>query len=203
MAGDQELEAPINTSHNELCANMTADGLSIMFSSNRPGGHGFFDLLIATRDSKEATWSEPVNLGPAINTDGSEFYPMLSQDGLTLLFTRVNQNAKRFISTRTSVSSPWSKAVLYEINEHWQPSATLTSDEQTRIVAMSTKSSNGKFPNGLWISRRSSHQAPWGKLTSVGPPVNTDDHEDAGTLSNDGRLLIFQRRIEPRTEKGN
>jgi len=41
-----------------------------------PGGQGGKDLWYVTYDKKAKTWSEPVNLGPEINTPGDEMFPL-------------------------------------------------------------------------------------------------------------------------------
>ncbi|HMQ08248.1 MAG TPA: SPOR domain-containing protein, partial [Saprospiraceae bacterium] len=48
------------------------------FSSNRPGGYGGYDIYVSKFDGK--TWSEPMNLGPEINTPGNEITPFLLGD---------------------------------------------------------------------------------------------------------------------------
>jgi tetratricopeptide (TPR) repeat protein len=65
-------------------ASLSRDGQFIYFSSNRSGGHGGTDLYMAQRIS--GGWTEPVNLGPKVNTEGNEMFPFLSQDNL-LYFT--------------------------------------------------------------------------------------------------------------------
>ncbi|MGQ9619647.1 MAG: hypothetical protein ACUVTX_01515 [Bacteroidales bacterium] len=50
--------------------------LNIMvFSSNRPGGMGGYDLYYSVQ--MNGKWSSPVNLGPEINTSGNEFRPVI------------------------------------------------------------------------------------------------------------------------------
>lgn len=63
--------------------NLRRDGLEIFFFSNRPGSLGN-DIYAATRASTAEPWSEPVNLGPAVNSDASDTRPSLSWDGTTL-----------------------------------------------------------------------------------------------------------------------
>jgi len=68
---------------------LSADGLALFFSSSRPGGSGGYDLWVTTRPSQAAAWNPPVNLGPLINTSGTEAIPSLSPDQKTLYFGSV------------------------------------------------------------------------------------------------------------------
>lgn len=63
---------------------ISADGQTLIFSSNRPGGKGGYDLWKCTYDGGE--WGSPVNLGAPINTEADEDYPNFSADGKYLYF---------------------------------------------------------------------------------------------------------------------
>lgn len=55
--------------YNEMTPYMAADGETLYFSSNRPGGLGDNDIWMSKRlDSTWAKWSDPVNLGGPMNT---------------------------------------------------------------------------------------------------------------------------------------
>jgi outer membrane protein OmpA-like peptidoglycan-associated protein len=58
---------------------LSADGNSLVFSSNMPGSLGGMDLYIVNRSGDQ--WSEPVNLGPNINSKGNEVFPYFHPDG--------------------------------------------------------------------------------------------------------------------------
>jgi WD40-like Beta Propeller Repeat len=73
---------------NDIQPNVRADGLEVVFSSNRAGGAGAQDIWIATRASLDAPWSTPTNLGSVVNTTSAESRPSLSRDGNQLLFGR-------------------------------------------------------------------------------------------------------------------
>ncbi len=60
---------------------MMPDGESMVFVANIPGGYGGKDLYYATFDKREKTWSEPVNLGSAINTADDEMFPFVKDNG--------------------------------------------------------------------------------------------------------------------------
>ncbi len=82
----QNLGDVINTPHIEEDPHIAPDGSFLLFDSNRPGGSGGFDLYVAWR-KKDQSWTEPVNLGPTINTEHSECRAYLSADGKVLFFS--------------------------------------------------------------------------------------------------------------------
>lgn len=59
---------------------ISQDGKYLYFASDKPGGLGGFDLYYCTRQGND--WSEPVNLGSAVNTPGNEITPHLFNDRL-------------------------------------------------------------------------------------------------------------------------
>lgn len=58
-----------NTGHPTFCRN----GDRLIFASDRPGGYGQMDLWYS--DWVNDTWTEPVNMGPIINTPFNEVFP--------------------------------------------------------------------------------------------------------------------------------
>jgi Tol biopolymer transport system component len=62
----------VNSTSKNYCPNISADGLSLLFNSDRDGGSGGVDLWMTRRSTIDGPWSEPVNLGPTINSDKSE-----------------------------------------------------------------------------------------------------------------------------------
>jgi outer membrane protein OmpA-like peptidoglycan-associated protein/tetratricopeptide (TPR) repeat protein len=64
---------------------ITKDGTRMYFASDMPGGVGGVDLYYTNYDSTYDTWSQPVNLGKSINTEGNEMFPFLHEDS-TLYF---------------------------------------------------------------------------------------------------------------------
>lgn len=64
---------------------VSADGLMLVFASERDGGFGGTDLWLTTR-TLGGKWNTPVNLGPNVNTDGDEMSPAIAADNKTLYF---------------------------------------------------------------------------------------------------------------------
>jgi outer membrane protein OmpA-like peptidoglycan-associated protein len=59
---------------------ITKDGSILYFASDMPGGYGKSDLYFSVLSNGQ--WSKPFNLGPKINTEGNEFFPFISSDGV-------------------------------------------------------------------------------------------------------------------------
>jgi len=68
--------------YNEMSPFIAADGVTLYFSSDRPGGLGENDIWMTKRlDNTWQKWSEPMNLGSPINTSGSEAFFTLDAGG--------------------------------------------------------------------------------------------------------------------------
>jgi hypothetical protein len=82
----ENLGPPINTRFTEFDPYVSPDQGFLMFSSQRPGGHGDSDLYISFR-APDGSWMPPRNMGPGVNSESSDFTPMLSPDGRFLFLT--------------------------------------------------------------------------------------------------------------------
>lgn len=58
---------------------LSTDGKRLYFASDRPGGFGKRDIYMV--EKRDGDWSEPINLGPQINTAGNESYPFFHESG--------------------------------------------------------------------------------------------------------------------------
>jgi outer membrane protein OmpA-like peptidoglycan-associated protein len=63
---------------------LSADGKTLYFVSDMPGSLGgtdiYFSHLINGSNGKKS-WSDPVNMGPEINTKGNEMFPFIDKEG--------------------------------------------------------------------------------------------------------------------------
>ncbi len=82
----QNLGNMVNSDRWESHPAISADGLTLYFASDRPGGQGGTDIWM-TKRTIGGLWSAPVNLGPVINTAGNEAAPYIAPDGRTLYFS--------------------------------------------------------------------------------------------------------------------
>ncbi len=65
----------LNTQFNDGCPIQSPDGLSLYIASNRPGGLGGQDIWVAHRESEDAPWGAPENVGAPVNSDANDFCP--------------------------------------------------------------------------------------------------------------------------------
>jgi outer membrane protein OmpA-like peptidoglycan-associated protein len=77
--------AVVNSPYSERSMTISAGGNTIIFSSNRPGGVGGYDLYKITYDGKY--WSKPENLGYSINTEKDDDSPAFGYDNASLFFS--------------------------------------------------------------------------------------------------------------------
>ncbi len=75
----------VNSRYWDSQPTLSSDGRALIFSSERPGGHGKKDLWLTVQS--ETGWIQPINLGPSINSPGNEENPFLHSDEFTLYFT--------------------------------------------------------------------------------------------------------------------
>jgi outer membrane protein OmpA-like peptidoglycan-associated protein len=86
-----KLNEHINSKYWEPSACFSADGNTMYFTSNRPGGFGGRDLYLINKTPK-GDWANALNLGPTINTEYDEDAPFIHHDGITLSFSSNGHN---------------------------------------------------------------------------------------------------------------
>ncbi len=99
----------LSTDADDRMPNVSKDGREIVWSSDRAtwgGGQdalGSWDVYTSRRDSINDPWSEPVNLGPGINTAEGETRASMSWDRYRLHFGR---SGEIYVSERSKLKGP-------------------------------------------------------------------------------------------------
>jgi len=193
------LGAVINSSSIEAGQSISADGLSLCYSSNQPGGHGDYDLWMTQRMSKDSPWPEPMNLGTVVNSSASEVVPCLSADGLSLYFCDWPSprpggygGDDLWVTTRETIDDEWGTPVnlgsaLNSSSDDWSPS--LSNDGLSLFFDSSRP--GGQGDHDLWMTRRISKDDPWAEPVNLGPTVNSSSLDVSPSLSADGLILLF------------
>jgi hypothetical protein len=102
----------INTSSGEGPDCFSSDGLEMYLSSQRSGGYGSDDIWVSTRQTKDAEWCTPENLGPKVNTGKSDSCACISSNGLELYFCSYNRPGGYgqydiWVTRRSTKNEPW------------------------------------------------------------------------------------------------
>ena len=153
----------INSKHWESQPTISPDGRELYFVSNRPGGYGDMDIWKSVL-TKQGTFSEPVNLGPTINTLYDEMSPFIHTDNQSLYFASNGHpgmgDFDLFVSRRDFPSTDWQipKNIGYPINTNGvENSLIVASDGKTAYFA-SDKSGYGQ-EDIFWFHLPKEHQA--------------------------------------------
>ncbi|RHX82329.1 OmpA family protein [Leptospira yasudae] len=127
---DPEHLNEINSNFNEKMPAISPDGNFLIFSSDRPGGYGDFDLWISVRNTKNGTWSQPKNLGAPLNSSESDILPFIHQDGEQLYFSSNREDERKkfklyriFLRYKTALDS------MLEDEEEPEESSTAKQNE--------------------------------------------------------------------------
>lgn len=195
------LGSPINSSDYEYDPDISTDGLELYFQSPRPGGYGDSDIYVAIRATTDGPWSEPVNLGPIVNSSGTEFGPNVSADGLSLYFnsTRPGGSGQNdlYVTTRKTVLGSWGEPLnlgpIVNTSFH-DVNPSITADGLSLFFSDwdgATPRPGGCGQCDIWVTQRSSLSEPWSRPVNLGPQLNSPLVEGAPDISNDGTVLFF------------
>ncbi|MCK4292162.1 MAG: PD40 domain-containing protein [Planctomycetes bacterium] len=198
---DEPFAAPvnltgINTSRHEFSPTLSADQLSIFFSSDRPGGRGNFDLWVATRPSKSAPFANPVNLGSPVNSSSPDFSPCLPADGLSLYFNSSRSGGSGqcdlHVTTRATINSPWStpQNLGPRINSYRPDGLPRISDDGLTLFYATSKP-GGYGYDDLYVVTRASTSEAWGTPLNLGPTINTSSAEPSISIWEDRSVMFF------------
>lgn len=142
---DEPIELPFNdTNYFFGHPALSADGNKLYFTSNMPGGYGGHDIWVSNYVRRGKTWSEPINLGPTINTERDEMFPTTGL-GDTLFFSSNGHPSMGGLDIFRTIGagSDWEKPVNMKspINSH-ADDFSFTIDE-TRMAGYLTSNRNG------------------------------------------------------------
>ncbi len=164
-------------------------------SSRRAGAYRKRSFEFAVQYEKEHNTKNyvfaPSNVGDSINSADLEYYPSVTINDKTLVFTRrVNgRNEDFFVSDRKG--NEWSKAkgIDGDINSNFNEGAQNISQDGEWLVFTGCNFPEGLGSCDLFFS--SLTKKGWSTPENIGQPVNTEFWESSPCLSPDKRELYF------------
>jgi serine/threonine protein kinase/formylglycine-generating enzyme required for sulfatase activity len=154
--------------------------------TSQKGETGPAQSIATLLTSADYEWSEPVNLGKAINGGGRQLGASLTADEKIMVFGR---DGKLWISRRDSVNDTFERAdpLPESINDKTAEVASLSSDG---LVLIFSSTRTGSEQEDLWICERKTVNEPFGAPERMPKPVNTRAVERSPFLSADGLTLL-------------
>lgn len=147
---------------------------------------------------------EPKNLGASINSEHNDYFPCLTADNGTLLFTRLLPDARAFTGRQedfyvsVNKDGEWKPAIEIgnPINTEYNEGAPSLSVDGNKLIFTACESINGYGGDrqgygrcDLFMSQKSGYL--WLEPENIGQPVNSRFWESQPSLSADGMSLYF------------
>jgi outer membrane protein OmpA-like peptidoglycan-associated protein len=170
---------------------------------------GLDNCTFAARAVQQPVPFEPKNLGPAVNSADPEYYPCITADDATLIYTRRVKDPELipwgmqedFMVSHRDAQGAWQAAKpipTVNTRQYNEGAGTLTPDGRF-IVFTKCATEDGSYGGSLqgfgscdlFISRRIGDR--WTPPENLGPPVNSRNWETQPSMASDGRTLYFIR----------
>jgi hypothetical protein len=198
----ENLGPALNTPKDDGSASISADGLTLYFGSNRPGGYGNADVWLTTRATRNAPWGPAMNMDSQINGSADDGGPWISADGLELYFVSWRPGgygrSDIYVAKRATTSSPWGDPVNLGpgVNSAYEELLGFLSPDRLLLVFYEPYTTVTPRPGGyggadLWKTRRVSLSDPWQTPVNLGPKVNGSGAGVVAKISLDGSQLYF------------
>ncbi len=180
----------INSRSSEMGATLSTTGDTLFFASDRPGGHGGFDIYMCFK-LPDGTWSKTINVGEPINTEANENYPYITADENTLYFSCDGRNSMGGydIYKSTQVDGKWTEPVNlgYPINDTYDNyNISITSNSRYGYVSKTDSTSCG----GLDIYRVIFNKVPPTNIVYTGDILVGDETKSVSFKKIDSLITI-------------
>ncbi len=197
------VDASISLLNDSIVECFSFDNLELFVCSWRPGGSGGTDIWVLKRAAVDQNWGPAENLGPAVNSAGTDAGSCISRDGLELYFNSDRPGGygdyDLYVTRRADRSSPWGPPVNLglQVNSTKLEGFPWVSSDGLELYFLSGRAGGyGGFD--LYMSRRATMNDSWGAAVNLGSVVNSPFNEASSCLSPDGLLLFFQDALAPR-----
>ncbi|WP_276374516.1 OmpA family protein [Chryseolinea sp. H1M3-3] len=198
----ENLGQGVNTNFNDYSPIISADGNTLIFTSNRTddvskvkANANFEDIFVSYKNGNQ--WSAPKPISPNINIKYNDAAASLSPDGRTLFLYYEEGEGDIYISTRNGDEWSEPKALNKNINTamFWETCASITADGKKLFFASNRPGGIGELD--IYMSQLDA-KGDWGKAVNLGPVINTPNNEDSPFIHHDGVTLYFSSDGHPR-----
>jgi hypothetical protein len=142
----------------------------------------------AAASPRYSEWSNPVNLGSAINSPYQDFAAILSKDGCSLYFSSDRPGGfgatDLWVSQRTSKDEPWGPPInLGAVVNSAAPDSLPSLSRDGHVLFLSSTRPGGYGGQDIWMSWRADvhDDFSWEPPANLGPGVNSSFLEASGS----------------------
>ena len=174
---------------------LSLDGLTLYFSSSRPGGQGEADLYVTTRSSFDDPWGPAQNLGPSVNTAYFEGQPSVSANGKTLYWDSLRPDGfgdfDIWVATRENVGEPFGPAVNLgpAVNTAGPEFGPALNQNEKQLFFSSGRPGNvGQID--IWVVERQTKSDAWGSPINM-DTLNSPFFQAMPAFRNNGQEVCF------------
>ncbi|MHC4440008.1 MAG: hypothetical protein ACYS3S_21845, partial [Planctomycetota bacterium] len=159
---------------------------------------GIVAIMVVSGGNAKAdfTFGEPVNMGPLVNSESSEYSHCISADGLELYICSRRDGGYGgldiWVSTRATTQDEWPapENLGPAVNSSISELGVCLSPNGLELYFQSERS-DGLGASDIWVSRRATKGESWGEVVNLGAPINTELDDYNPCLSGDGLELYF------------
>lgn len=142
----------INTVLQEISPSLSPDGHTLYFSSNGKKGYGSFDVYYSTRlDDTWRNWSDPINLGGNVNSEGRElFFKIYPNSGVSIYTSTKNSDGYGDVKAYRPDTPFKDSVIVAEVVQDTvikieEINRAVTDDKTIRVHGMVTNSNTGEL----------------------------------------------------------
>lgn len=180
----------LSTSSGDFEPDLSSDGLTMYFSSDRPGGDPNFQIWVSQRQQRSLPWGvpQPVNFGPT----SADRAPSVDVRGLVMVFAseRAMGTFDIYLTNRDAPTAPWGVPVdLSEVNSpvfDWDPAIYGSG----LGLVFGSRRDGDQTTSDLFETVRASEATPFATPHPL-IELNSKMSEGDPWLSDDGRHIVF------------
>jgi len=153
-------------------------------------------MLPAGSAEADFIFGAATNLGPVVNSTGSDGSPDISADGLTLYFDSLRAAGLGswdiWMARRPAADADWGPPVALPspVNSYSSDAGpSISADGLSLYFASERSGGYGGFD--VYVTTRRTTEEPWGTPVNLGRPVNSGDYDNHPSISADGLMLFF------------
>lgn len=193
----------LNTTWLDGCPIQSPDGLSLYLASNRPRFAGDtrtdLDIWVAHRDSTDAPWGAPVNLGEPVNSTADDFCPTPVRGGGLFFVSREPLpgvcGMGDIYFARLNPSTGWTEPTHLGCEDEGGPNSGLDEQGPSYVEAggqglLFFSRSSASVPGNLYVSE----QLDGGGFGPAAPVAELNDdraNDIQPNVRKDGREVVF------------